>query len=171
HFVSRRMAEAVVDRLEVVEICEDEGKRLAEALCPGKLLFERGRAEAPVGETREPVDERLLLDSPMPLRVAERDDGVPDQPVGRLALIGGELFADELDRAEGLERKLEPRSTAVLCDDVLVRDEASAGGSGQLHRGLDDHSLELVDVVCGGSRLAEAKRPLRAAPVFFSQLS
>src|SRR4029450_6130858 len=41
HFVSRRMAEAVVDRLEVVEICEDEGKRLAEALCPGNALFER----------------------------------------------------------------------------------------------------------------------------------
>src|SRR5512132_1721487 len=161
------MAEAVVDRLEVVEIREDEGKRLAEALCPGKLLVERSRAQAPVGETCEPVDERLLLDSPMPLRVAERDDGMPDQPVGRFALIGGELLADQLDRAEGLERKLEPRCAAVLCDDAVVLDEASSGRSDQVHRGLDDPSLELVDVMRRGQRLAQAKRRLSDAPSFF----
>jgi hypothetical protein len=86
----------------------------------------------------------------MPLRVAERDHCVPDEPFSALALIGVEPFSDELERAERHrsrgKRKLEPRgavgiSVAELDQHLAARDETSDRSSGRLHGRLDDDAL------------------------------
>ena len=48
-----------------------------------------------IRETREPVDERLLLDGPVPLGVGKRDHRVTDKPARALALLGREVLAEQ----------------------------------------------------------------------------
>src|SRR6185437_1628462 len=85
--VADRVAVAVVDPLEVVEVGEDERERLSEALGARELGRELVVAVAAVREAREPVHERLPLDDPVQSRILERDHGVTDERNRRLALL------------------------------------------------------------------------------------
>src|SRR5919108_522877 len=148
HLVAGRMAPAVVDPLEVVDVSEDQRQRLVEALRPGELLLERGGTEASVRETRQAVDERPLLDRSGLPRIAERDHGVADEPTGALALVRSELVAVEDQRAEvlagpGGQRELELRGPALVAErdqDVVPARQLAAGRAGGLDGGLDDHA-------------------------------
>ena len=164
HAVADRVAEAVVDRLEAVEVGEHEGDRAAEALGAQQLAGERLLAVAAVGEAGEHVDERLAGDDPVQARVLERDRRVGDERRGRAPLLDREAAARERERAEALaagrERELEalaPVGERSRLDDLAAEaDDEPAGRAGRLDHGLDDHAQELVDVVRRGERLAEA---------------
>ena len=77
--VPDRVAEAVVDALEVVEVGEDERRRHRPGR-PADLGAERGHEAPPVDEARELVGDRLVLDDVMEPRVLERDRGLGGQP-------------------------------------------------------------------------------------------
>src|SRR5687768_16885157 len=84
HLVSGLVAVAVVDLLEVVEVGEHEGERVAEPLGAAHLDGERLGEAAAVGELGELVGDRLALDGPVEPLVLERDRGLRRQPVGEL---------------------------------------------------------------------------------------
>src|SRR5829696_2788313 len=70
--VPDRVAVAVVDVLEVVEVGEDEGEGAAAAVDAGELRRQRLLRRAAIREAGEPVDERLLLDHAVQPGVVER---------------------------------------------------------------------------------------------------
>ena len=60
HEVSRRVPEAVVDRLEVVEVDEDDGDRETAALHAGERVLNAVGEERAIRKTRDRVVERLM---------------------------------------------------------------------------------------------------------------
>ena len=70
--VARGMTVAVVDVLEPVEVGHDDCQGAAETLDTGELVFEGLLALAPVGETREAVDQRLPFHDSVQPCVVER---------------------------------------------------------------------------------------------------
>src|SRR5581483_9828737 len=64
---------AVVDRLEVVEVGDNERERRVETVGPRDLVREGVLTLAPVGDARQPVHERLALEGGLQARVLERD--------------------------------------------------------------------------------------------------
>ena len=170
--VPGRMAVHVVDRLEVVEVGEDERRRSAHALGADELGLELVLAVAPVGEPGEAVDERLPLDDAVQAGVLERDGGLGgERPRGLLALVvEGRAVEDERAeavRARGGERELE-RVVAggrVARLDHVARPAEQHGtvGAGRVHDGLDDDAHQLVRVVRRGEGGAEARERLAQA--------
>src|SRR5205814_6047120 len=71
--VAGRMPVAVVDRLEVVEVGEDQRERIAEPLGPPQLLPQDLMAPAAVREAGQAVAGRLALDDRVQAGVLERD--------------------------------------------------------------------------------------------------
>src|SRR5438876_5626230 len=109
--VAGRMAVPVVDVLEPIEVGDDDGQGPAEPLDPRELVFQRLLALAPVGETREAVDQCLSFDDSMQACVVERDHGMRSEGNGSHAVLLGELGAEEEERTEAdrssLKRYLE----------------------------------------------------------------
>ena len=173
--VADGVAEAVVDRLEAVEVRENEGDRAAEALGAKELAGEGVLALAAVREAREHVDEGLARDDPVQPRVFERNRGMRDQRRGDAALLETEIAARERERPEALaprgQRQLEALATVGdrpgLDDLAAEPDDDPCGRARCLDDRLDDHAQQLVDVVGGRERVAEADgrlaqpRPLR----------
>src|SRR3954447_9576981 len=158
------VAEAVVDRLEAVEISQYEGDRAAEALgahqLPRACFLTRGW----LAEAGENAAERLPRDDPVQARVLERDRRVRDERRRGAPLLDGEAAAGERERAEALtagrQGQLEAAATlgegAGLDDLTAETDDEATRRPGRLDDRLDDQAQELVDVVRGGERLAEA---------------
>src|SRR6187397_890294 len=114
------MAVAVVDRLEAIEIGEDEAEIAVEALRARDLLLEALLERPPVGEPRERVDQGLLLDDRVQLGVLERDGGLRREQRGGLRLVVVER-PGEHDLSEQVtgdrERQLElPRVRVGVAD-------------------------------------------------------
>ena len=109
--VAGRMAVAVVDALEVVEIGQDDRKRPAETLDARELGCELVLELAAVGEAGEPVDPSLALDDPVQARVVERDHGLRRERRQRHLVVRLELVAEDEQRAEvdpaGDQRRLD----------------------------------------------------------------
>ena len=80
--VPELVAEAVVDRLEVVQIGQDEREAAAKALHPADLVLERLLEAAPVRELREVVGDRLARQDPVQPCVLERDRGLRGERIG-----------------------------------------------------------------------------------------
>src|SRR4051794_11904930 len=163
HAVADGMAEAVVDRLEAVQVGEHERDRTAEALGAHQLAGERLLAVTAVGEPGEHVDERLARHDPVQTRVLERDRRVGDERSCGAPLLEREAAAGGRERAEALaagrERQLESLATVrerPRLDDLAAEpDDDAAGRAGRLDHRLDDHAQELIDVVGCCERVAE----------------
>jgi hypothetical protein len=56
------VAQAVVDRLEVVEVEEQNGKRITSAILSRKCVLHPVREEGPVGEVGQGIVEGLVLE-------------------------------------------------------------------------------------------------------------
>ena len=86
--VAGRVAEAVVDRLEVVEVDEQHGELAAVALEPGRRVVDAVAEQRLVGETGQRVVERLVgelvLEAPVLGDVAEAPHPTDDLAVDAL---------------------------------------------------------------------------------------
>ena len=73
HLVTPRMAEPVIDPLELVQIGEDERERTSQLERARHLRFERVEEAASVDEPRQLVGDRLALHRMVQPCVLERD--------------------------------------------------------------------------------------------------
>ena len=159
------MAVNVVHGLEVVQVGEDERERRREPLRARDFLRERVLTLAPVRDSRQAVDERLLLEDVVQARVLERDRCMRRERARRCPLLGVERRADEEEgaegRASGCERQLEDRSlgfrVAALEHLPVLGAETRTLRAGGFDGRLHDHVQELLHVVAGRERLAEAR--------------
>ena len=150
--------------LEVVEVGEDEADLAVEPGRAGELEAERVLGAPPVGEPGEAVDESLVLDEPVQLRVLEGDDRLGGQRRARSR--SGAASNDAADDHEmpevggaGPKRERDPLAGCVglagPCDLAVAADHDPAGGTGRLDGRLDDDAQELPRIVRRDQRLAE----------------
>src|SRR6185437_9583791 len=157
---------------------DDHGQGAAEALDARELVRERFLALTPVGEAGEAVDEGLPLDDPVEPDVVEGNDGVRREGGRGHPVLVGEIVAEEEQRAEVHGPRTKRHLDLVVAlvgiadlHELTVRtDEDAAGRARRLDRGLDDQPHELVAVVSGAERLAEARDDVPQAPALRLQL-
>ena len=161
------MAEPVVHVLEVVEVTEDERRRLARARGPRELVGERVQELAPVRERRQLVRDGLLLHELMEVCVLESDRRLCRDPFRRLARVLGEraLACSEQHRqrrsVEGVV-EVDPhlvagRAVAALVDLLPTAKQCTAGGVRRLDRRLEHHRQERARVVRRRERLPDER--------------
>ena len=157
------MAVAVVDALEVVEVGDHEADVAAESRRASQLEAERVLEAPPVRETGEAVDESLVLDEAMQLRVVECDDRLGGERTRNLDLGDVERPGDDHEMAEVRrarpERERDPFALPVRLADAgdlaVAADHDPAGGAGRLDGRLDDDAQQLPRIVRGDERLPE----------------
>ena len=148
HVVAGGVAEAVVDRLEVVEIEEDHRDRRALPVGARQRVLHAIGEQRPVRQARHGIVERLVGELRLERRALRDVAAVQHDPANVLVVqqVGREDL--ELDRPSvgvtqrALER-VRPRSAAPLHAEQLAQPAAIAGDQQLLERG----SLHLVGVV------------------------
>ena len=113
HAISRVVAEAVVDALEVVEVDQDDAETTSELLRPLDLRVEHLQEAPPVDEARQVVGDRLALNQIVQARVLERDSGLRREPFRELPRLGREALRRRVEDELGtscfiLGREIEP---------------------------------------------------------------
>ena len=170
--VAGGMAEAVVDRLEVVHVGEDQADGAAEPLGARELGRQRLVRLPPVREPRETVDERLPLGVAVQARVLERDDRLARERGGCHPLLDVEVVAhqEQAPVAAPACSQLEREPLAARIDVAgldrrpVLGDHDTAVRLRRLDGRLDDHAPELFRVERGRERLAEAHVRLTQSP-------
>ncbi len=90
--VSRGVAVGIVERLEVVDVDQQQAQRRSMPLAPPEFVLDRLVEGAAVGEAREPVEPRELLEAPVQFGLRQLG-AFPFCDVGddvEIAAVGGE---------------------------------------------------------------------------------
>ena len=167
------MAEAVVDRLEVVEVGHDDRDLVMEALGAGDLGAE-GLVELPaVRKLGQLIRRRELACDPVEVGVLERDRGAARKPFCELDIVvveatlrrvedeepTGHRATRERSRAAGL-----PRSSSRSAPAPRRRRRDGADRARDGDGAVEDHGRQRVDVVARSEDVADECRRLACAP-------
>ena len=168
------MPEAVVDRLEVVQVGHDDRDLVPEALGARDLGAECLVELPAIRQLGQLVRRRKLARDPVEVRVLERDRGAAREPFGELDVVLVEPARRRVENEQpavdrsSRERNRERRASAVhragSRQHLSVGHEARADGARDGNGALEDHGRQGIDVVARREDVADECCRLARAP-------